>query len=129
MPAGLKILLRPADESGMQTAVSTRFKVLACAVGLLFAPLSLGCNALELLDESAAELDRRSPQTDELDADEDVRARAVELREKSVEWWGKAQSFTKGSIDESIVSCRLDGAVQFMREQDCRARGGRPAGR
>lgn len=41
------------------------------------------------------------------------------------EWWQSATSITSKEKDPSLVSCRIEGRTQFMRKNDCLARGGR----
>ncbi len=43
-------------------------------------------------------------------------------------WWRGARSLTSENSDASIVRCDLAGSVQFMRDADCQAQGGRPQG-
>ena len=40
------------------------------------------------------------------------------------QWWESARSINTGEVDESMVSCTLRGATQFMRRDECLARGG-----
>jgi hypothetical protein len=38
---------------------------------------------------------------------------------------GSTKSFTPGQVSEGIVACKLGGSTQFMKKEDCAARGGR----
>ncbi len=44
------------------------------------------------------------------------------------EWWKEARTITSGPKNTNIVGCRLNGAVSFMRVDECRARGGQVEG-
>lgn len=39
-------------------------------------------------------------------------------------WWETATTLGSEPIDETIAGCRLGGRVEFMRRDDCLARGG-----
>jgi hypothetical protein len=39
-------------------------------------------------------------------------------------WWQTARTLGSEPMDESIAGCRLGGRVEFMRRDDCLARGG-----
>ncbi|MCP5067949.1 MAG: hypothetical protein GY946_15415 [bacterium] len=41
------------------------------------------------------------------------------------EWWNEARTLGSTQKDESIARCRLDGRDQFMRIDECQARGGK----
>ena len=40
------------------------------------------------------------------------------------QWWREARTLSSSKKDESIVQCRMDGRTQFMRIDECQARGG-----
>jgi len=41
-------------------------------------------------------------------------------------WWATARTLGSEPTDKSIASCALGGRTEFMRRDDCLARGGRP---
>ncbi len=59
--------------------------------------------------------------------DEKLAAKAVadEPVKKGIDW-SVSRSINTGQVDESIVRCKLGGASQFMRKDDCLTRGGTP---
>jgi hypothetical protein len=40
-------------------------------------------------------------------------------------WWKEARTLSSEAVDEDLVRCELGGRSQFMRHDDCLARGGR----
>ena len=50
---------------------------------------------------------------------------AVNAYFKGEEEDGTIKTFTPGSVSEGIVSCKLAGSLQFMKREQCAARGGR----
>lgn len=97
-----------------------------------------GCFVLDELDWGAAELDKysinpngvRPPPEEEAPAASGRETPAFEFTWKEElpdvgQWWREARSLTSSDKDESIVHCRIRGRDQFMRIDDCQARGGR----
>ena len=80
-----------------------------------------GCFALDELDSATAMLDNKAPAKAEAQ-EEEVAGTPAKPRLK----WDNVHTIHAGELDDSIVRCSLHGSVQFMRVEDCRARGGRP---
>lgn len=83
-------------------------------------------------EQGQAERGKRGEETEGAAAeggDSSARAAAAARRaaKGAGEWWDKATTLSSDEKDPSIVSCRLGGSVQFMREAQCRARGGVPS--
>ena len=95
-----------------------RLRVLAAP--LLLVPLC-GCFVFDELDASEKLMGVKK----ESEAQEAEKA-AAKAGEKPANWWEKASALTPEERDASIVGCKLGGKLQFMREVDCRTRGGRP---
>ncbi len=91
-----------------------------------------GCFALDEIDAGQKEMDRygtkgkagggASPagKTEE----------KASPQERMRQWWDSARTFTPREDDakSDVVSCKLGGAVRFMRQADCQNSGGRVAG-
>lgn len=76
--------------------------------------------------EIAAELDSANAQmTGPKKADDAAGDEAAAAPKQGEDWWKSATSITSKEKDPSLISCRLDGRLQFMRRDDCLARGGR----
>jgi hypothetical protein len=109
----------------MRSSTATRLLVAA-----FLGSFVLGCSVMDELDKANAEMHRNDPKPDKTEVagggSESGGKSAIALaKEKSAEWWQNTSTFTKGELDDSIVQCRLDGRVQFMRRDDCTTRGGR----
>lgn len=92
----------------------------ALALVLLLAPLG-GCFVFDEIDNSKKMMSKQPEAKAQAGA-----AGTAAAAEKPPNWWEKASSLTPGEGDASIVGCRLEGRLQFMREADCLTRGGRP---
>lgn len=97
----------------------TRIAPATLALALLVAT-SVGCGSIMDEIDSAHELvgvsEKEEPKT---------AAKADEPAKKGIDWT-VSRSINTGEVDESIVSCKLGGSTQFMREVDCLTRGGKP---
>lgn len=120
---------RSADAIGMKRRVLT----IACVL-LLVAPLA-GCWVLDELDNGSKLMDdhasTHSKKMDEPEKKEGsspataAKKDAVNAYFKGEEEDGTIKTFTPGSVSEGIVSCKLAGSLQFMKREQCAARGGR----
>ncbi len=99
-------------------SIPMRFRALALA--LLLAPLG-GCFVFDEIDSAG----QPAGKTAAADAQRPAQAGANAAARPS--WWEKASSLDPAGRDASVVSCRLPGGVQYMREADCLTRGGRPS--
>lgn len=105
-----------------------RFLALACAV-LLGLPLS-GCFVIDEIDKGQKMMDEHSPEakqkkeTEEAEAPVAGKKDAIDNYFREEEKDGTTKSFSPGQVSEGIVACKLAGATQFMKREDCAARGG-----
>ena len=104
---------------------------------LLFSSLVLclsmasGCMVIDELDSAAAMLPENRKDSEQSDAEESsarsaARRTKQELIDQSKRWWKRATSLAPGPAKSSIVSCRFPERTEFMSEDDCLTRGGRP---
>lgn len=107
----------------MRSSTATRVLVIA-----FLGSFVLGCSVMDELDKANAEMHRNDPKPDKTEVaggGSGEKSALALAKEKSAEWWKKTTTFTKGELDDSVVRCRLDGRVLFMRRDDCTTRGGR----
>jgi hypothetical protein len=112
-------------------------------VTVLLASLSLGC---EFVSEINAEMERGQRELDQFAINEAAQSRRGRTHDDSGgeagpadsspgpaqraaraagDWWKKARTLASDEVDPSIVRCEMAGRLHFMREDECRARGGR----
>ena len=103
-----------------------RIRVLG--VALLSACLS-GCWVLDELDAGAKKMDQFSgksatdePAEEELPATRGPRQRISDYFASQK----NARTLTPGQMSSEIVSCKLGGSTQFMKQSECVSRGGVP---
>lgn len=97
------------------------------AVLVALVAFSPGCFVLEELDKGKKTMDELSGAPDtQSETQPSGSADAAKPAADPEAWWKKARTLTPGETDPSIVRCDLDGSLQFMRRDDCIARGGRP---
>jgi len=87
--------------------------------------LGTGCFVFEEIDNGMKELERFDGKTEAQPAP--AKPASQQAKEPQVNWWEKARTLGSKPVDEGIVRCELDGAVQFMDREDCLGRGGRPS--
>lgn len=114
-----------------------RFRRLGRVLGRLalvgaLAVLASGCFVLDELDAGSKEMDRysgkpaKAKQAPAKAAAPGSHTASTPAADALSKWWQGAHSLGPDGADPSIVRCRVGGAVQFEREDDCRARGGQP---
>ena len=105
----------------MATSVLRAQRRRLASLGALLMALCLlpACSALDELDKANAVMKTKEPKKQ----DEAAAKPPAKIGE---EWWKSATSLASGEKDPSLTSCRLEGRTQFMRKNDCLARGGRP---
>jgi hypothetical protein len=92
---------------------------LRCALASLALAASVGCGEImNELDAANAMVGNGKPKPEK-------KAQPEAPEKKGIDW-SVSRSINTGEVDESIVSCSLDGATQFMRRDDCLTRGGTP---
>ena len=106
---------------------------LACLV-LLSLPLG-GCWVIDELDSGKKLLDDHSKKPkkgEEEQAEEATKAAKsrkpggrIDAYFTAEEKAGTVKSFAPGEVSDAIVSCKLGGGTQFMKREECAARGGR----
>ena len=106
-----------------------RIRVLG--VALLSACLS-GCWVLDELDAGSKKMDMLSskPSADEA-AEEEPLPAAPGRRQRIGDYFANqknARTLTPGQVSSEIVSCKLGGGTQFMKQSECVSRGGVPKG-
>ena len=101
---------------------------IACAL-LLLAPLA-GCWVFSELKSGQEKMEKYSAKHDD-PKEEDQKAPAVAGKKGALDAYfkgeeedGTTQTFSPGSVSKDIVGCKLGGSVQFMKKEDCAARGG-----
>jgi hypothetical protein len=110
--------------------VRRRLLALACVASLAL-PLA-GCFVLDEIDKGSKVMDDHSAgagKRKKEEADAQVAAPvgkkgAVDAYFRAEEEDGTTKSFAPGEVSEGIVSCKLGGSTQFMKREDCAARGG-----
>ena len=88
--------------------------------------LSAGCMVLDEVDAANAKMNspgKSAKKAQAAEASPGTPARNPVL-EQSKKWWKNASSLGSDSLDSRIVSCRIDGATNFMARDDCLSRGG-----
>ena len=98
-------------------------------IALLAAALS-GCWVIDELDEGSAKIDKYSargtkaaePEPEPLPSGKRQRVGEYFANQKNT------RTFTPGSVSTGIVSCKLKGSTQFMKQEECINRGGVPGG-
>ncbi|MEE2662643.1 MAG: hypothetical protein VX681_00880 [Myxococcota bacterium] len=90
------------------------------AVCTLCLAAALGCSVLEEIDGAHSAMGIGDEKLEGSTA-------KAEVPEKRGIDWSVSRSINTGQVDPSIVSCRLAGATQFMRKDDCLTRGGTPS--
>lgn len=107
------------------------------ALGLLIAcHCSLGCYALDLIDEGQKEMERYSggsskaqaESADAADASSEAPPSQEEIRAKLRRWWSDARTLAPGERKVSVVRCEISGGVRFTTAVDCQTSGGRVLG-
>jgi hypothetical protein len=104
-----------------------RIRVLGMA--LLAASLS-GCWVLDELDEGSKKIDRYTSKGMAVEEEEPAPAPAPGgKRQRLGEYFASqknARTLTPGERSSDIVSCKVDGGTQFMKQAECLSRGGVP---
>ena len=104
----------------------------ACLL-LLAGPLS-GCWVIDEIDAGRDLMEKHSPKSAaEKEPKEPAGAKpaaaggkdAIDTYFRGEEEDGTTKSFAPGAVSEGIVACKLGGSVQFMKREQCAARGGR----
>jgi hypothetical protein len=121
--------LQRLRRSSEAIAMRRNLVALACAV-LLAAPLS-GCFVLDEIDKGDKFLEEHSPPKKGAEEKKDEKAAPVAGKKGAIDAYfraeeeeGTTKSFAPGEVSEGIVACKLGGATQFMKREDCAARGG-----
>jgi hypothetical protein len=109
-----------------------RILALACLL-LLSLPLG-GCWVIDELDSGKKLMDDHSAKPKKGQAEEEATAAKAAKSGKSgrrldayftaEEQAGTVKSFAPGQVSEGIVACKVGGATQFMKREECAARGG-----
>ncbi len=110
--------------------MARRALAFACAL-MLAAPLA-GCFVIDELDKGSKIMDQhgggkaKAAQEPAASTAAPVGKKdAIDAYFKKEEEEGTTKTFSPGTVDESIVACKLAGSVQFMKREQCAARGGR----
>jgi hypothetical protein len=101
---------------------------------LLVAALALGAGTGCFLDEIDKSMElypgqaakTRAKEAEKAEAAAAGQARASASRSSGPSWWETARTIGPELRDETITRCALDGRTEFMRRDNCLARGGRP---
>jgi hypothetical protein len=105
-------------------------RVLAIAFVLLLAAPLAGCFVIDEIDKGSKFMDDHSPKKKELEsepkspgvpAEKDALGNYFAGEDKA----GTTKTFAPGTVSEGIVACKLGGSQQFMKREQCAARGGR----
>jgi hypothetical protein len=106
-----------------------RIRVLGMA--FLAAALS-GCWVLDELDEGNKKIEMYTSKGGmAVEPEEEPVALPSGKRQRIGEYFANqknARTLTPGQMSSDIVSCRLDGGTQFMKQAECLSRGGVPKG-
>ena len=98
---------------------------------ILASTLCWGCFVFDEIDAGQKEMDRYGGKPPEA-AGEATASKDKEptTAERARQWWDKARTFEPRSDDakSDIVSCKVGGAIRFMRQIDCQNSGGRVSG-
>jgi hypothetical protein len=96
---------------------------------LLAAQGSLGCFALDLIDEGQKELERYSGGRKAEQAEAAAPAKTGQpqspTRADLQRWWNSARTLAPSEAKAKLVRCSIGGRVEFSVEVDCLTRGGR----
>jgi hypothetical protein len=98
-------------------------------IALLTAVLS-GCWVLDEIDEGNKKIDMYTAKGGMAEEPEPTPA-PTGKRQRVGEYFANqknTRTFTPGSVSTGIVSCRIKGSTQFMKQEECINRGGVPAG-
>jgi hypothetical protein len=99
------------------------------AVALLASGLALGCFAVDEIDKGMNDYEHHSGSAAHAEPSPEPAAASRgangEAAKRPNPWLG-AHSLTSEPMHAQVVGCKLAGSTQFMTEDDCRARGGRP---
>ena len=105
-----------------------RLLAIACVL-LLAAPLA-GCWVIEEIDRGSKWMDDHSAAKKK--SESELKSPAVPAKKDAVNDYfagedkaGTTKTFAPGTVSEGIVACKLDGSLQFMKREQCAARGGR----
>ncbi len=102
-----------------------RFGVLGIA---LFATALSGCWVVDELDSGSKKIDMYTAK--KADAEEpEAAAKPGKKQPRIGEYFANqknARTLTPGQLSSDIVSCKLSSGTQFMKEAECRNRGGVP---
>lgn len=105
-------------------------RVLAIACVLLLAAPLAGCWVIEEIDKGSKWMDDHSakkkepesaPKLPGVPGNKDSVSDYFAGEEKA----GTTKTFAPGTVSEGIVACKLGGSQQFMKREQCAARGGR----
>jgi hypothetical protein len=105
-----------------------RIRVLG--VALLASALS-GCWVLDELDEGNRKLDLYTGKGMAVEREEEPAAPTRGGRQRIGDYFASqknARTLTPGQVSGEIVSCKLGGGTQFMKQSECVSRGGVPKG-
>jgi hypothetical protein len=103
-------------------------RIRAFAVAVLAVALS-GCGIFDELAEGNKKMDlymKKKPGSEESG---DAPAAPAGKRMRASEYFASqknARTLTPGTVSSDIVSCKLSGGTQFMKESECVSRGGKP---
>jgi hypothetical protein len=108
--------------------------LLVLALGM---PLA-GCWVIDEIDKGSALLDKHSNKANrakrEAEEAEKTAAASPKAKKNAVDEYfrqeeadGTTRTFTPGTLSKDIVGCRVGGSVQFMKREQCAARGGQPS--
>jgi hypothetical protein len=109
-----------------------RRRLLAFAATALLAPPLSGCFVIDEIDKGQKFLDDHSPKAKKKVETDDEKAAPVAGKKGAIDAYfraeeedGTTKSFAPGEVSEGIVACKLAGSTQFMKRENCSARGGR----
>jgi hypothetical protein len=107
---------------------SLRVRPLLAAFTILSLAGSFGCSIWDELDSANEKMDAFSKTKGEEEAPTVDPEAPPTPQARSTKWWSQARSLDSKPMTESIVRCRLNGGLQFMRRDECLNRGGKPQG-
>jgi hypothetical protein len=117
-------LQRPGRSSESKP-MRRRLPALFCLA--LLAPSLSGCWVVEELDKGKKLMDDHSPKP-KAEKEAPVAKQvggALDGYFGAEEKEGTTKTFAPGQVSEGIVGCKLGGKLQFMKREECAARGGR----
>ena len=103
-----------------------RIRVLGMA--LLAAALS-GCWVFDELEEGNKKIEMYTSKGMAVEPEEEPVAAPSGKRQRLGDYFANqknARTLTPGQLSSDIVSCKLDGGTQFMKQAECLSRGGVP---